>query len=320
MIVTLAAGGYAHLAGLESGNGAGGGVDGLEVRHEMLAPGKVFARMLRNAEWDVAEMSLATTYILADEGDRRFIALPVFPSRAFRHSALYVPAGSGLASASDLRGARVGVLRYAMTTAVWVRAMLAGQYGVPAESLRWLVGEDSPHPESVSPRGVNGMAALEKMAVAGEIDCLLSGRTPAAYADGRLRRLFPDFGAEEKAFYARTRVFPIMHTIVVKRSLVERMPDVVRLLMARFESVKAVAEESLANFDVSTYPLPWLAAYVDDACRLMGTHPGARLRGVQLWPYGIEANRPTLEAFGAALAAEGLTRRAWTPEEIFQSA
>ena len=237
--------------------------------------------------------------------------LPVFPSRAFRHSALYVPAASALKKASDLRGARVGVLRYAMTTAVWVRAMLEGQYGVPAESLQWIVGEDSHHPETVSPRIVGGAAALEKMAAAGEIDCLISGRTPSAYANGRLRRLFPDFGAEEKAYFARTRVFPIMHTIVVKRALVERAPEALPLLMARFESAKAEAEEGLLNFDVSTYPLPWLQAYVEDARLQMGA---------QLWPYGIEANRPTLEAFGAALAAEGLTRRAWAPEEIFRDA
>jgi len=307
LIVTVAAGGYAHLAGLA----AGGASDGLEVRYEAIEPGKVFPRMLRDAPWDAAEMSLATAYILADKGDSRFIVLPVFPSRAFRHSALYVPTGSPLKSASALRGARVGVLRYAMTTAVWVRAMLAGQYGVPAESLQWLVGEDSPHPESVSPRVVGSAATLETMAVAGEIDCLLSGRTPSAFGNGRLRRLFPDFGAEEQAYYERTRIFPIMHTIVVTRAFAERSPGAIRLLMARFESAKVVAEEGLLNFDVSTYPLPWLAAYVEDARRRMGTH---------LWPYGVEANRPTLEAFGSALASEGLTRRAWAPEEIFSDA
>ena len=304
MIVSVAAGGYAHLAGLQ----AGGTADGLEIRYEAIEPGHIFPRMLRDQAWDAAEMSLATAYILADKGDRRFVVLPVFPSRAFRHSALYVPVDSKLKTASELGGARVGVLRYAMTTAVWVRAMLAGQYAVKAESLQWVVGEDSPHPDSVSPRIAGSAAALEKMAVEGEIDCLLSGRTPAAFAQGRLRRLFPDFGAEEKAYYARTRVFPIMHTIIVTRTLVERAPDAVRLLMARFESAKAAAMEGLANFDVSTYPLPWLPAYVEDARRHMGAH---------LWPYGVEANRPTLEAFGAALAVEGLTQRAWRPEEIF---
>jgi 4,5-dihydroxyphthalate decarboxylase len=307
LIVTVAAGGYAHLANLAAGNGA----DGLEVRYEAIEPGHVFPRMLRDAAWDAAEMSLATAYILADRGDRRFAVLPVFPSRAFRHSALYVPAASALRAAADLRGARAGVLRYAMTTAVWVRAMLGGHYGVPANTLQWLVGEDSPHPDSVSPTVVGSAAALEAMAVAGEIDCLISGRTPVAFEQGKLRRLFPDFGAEEKAYYERTRVFPIMHTIVVARTLLERAPDALRQLMARFESAKAAAEHGLTNFDVSTYPLPWLAAYVEDARSRMGS---------TLWPYGVEANRPTLEAFGAALAAEGLTQRAWAPEEIFQDA
>jgi 4,5-dihydroxyphthalate decarboxylase len=306
LIVTVAAGRYAHLSGLASGAFD----DGLEVRYEAMEPGHVFPRMLRDEAWDAAEMSLATAYILADKGDRRFVGLPVFPSRTFRHSALYVATGSRLESASGLRGARIGVLRYAMTTAVWVRDLLAGQYGVPAASLQWLVGEESPHPESVAPRVVDGgMAALEKMAVAGEIDCLLSGRAPAAFAEGGLRRLFPDFGAEEKAYYARTQVFPIMHTIVVRRALAERAPDAIRALRARFEAAKSVAEKGLADFDVSTYPLPWLPAYVEDARKHMGA---------SLWPYGIEPNRPTLEAFGAALAAEGLTRRAWAPEELFE--
>ena len=152
---------------------------------------------------------------------------------------------------------------------------------------------------------------LERMAVAGEIDCLISGRTPGAHESGQLRRLFPAFGAEENAYFARTRVFPIMHTIVVTRALAERAPGVVSALMARFQTAKAVAEEGLLNFDVSTYPLPWLAAYVEDARRRIGG---------ELWPYGIEANRPTLEAFGAALAAEGLTHRVWAPEEVFQDA
>lgn len=304
MILTLAAGAYAHLAAIAAGNGA----DGLEIRYESLEPGRIFPRMQREAAWDVAEMSLATAYIMADRGDRRFAALPVFPSRAFRHSALYVPANSALRTASGLRGGRVGVLRYAMTTAVWVRAMLADQYGVPAATLQWVVGEDSPHPASVTPRIVDGSAALERMAVAGELDCLVSGRAPAAFAQGRLRRLFADFGAEEKAYYSRTRVFPIMHVMVAKRGLLEREPQVLPALMQRFEAAKRVAEEGLLNFDVSTYPLPWLAAYVEDARRQIGG---------ELWPYGLEPNRTTLAAFGKALAAEGLTSRALEPGEVF---
>ena len=304
MILTLAAGAYAHLAAVAAGNAT----DGLEIRYEALEPGRIFPRMQREAAWDVAEMSLATAYIMTDRRDRRFAALPVFPSRAFRHSALYVPAKSSLRIASELRGGRVGVLRYAMTTAVWVRAMLVEQYGVPGETLQWVVGEDSPHPASVTPRIVDGAAALERMAVAGELDCLVSGRTPAAFAHGRLRRLFPDFGAEEKAYYAKTRVFPIMHVMVAKRDLVEREPQMLPALMKRFEAAKRVAEEGLLNFDVSTYPLPWLAAYVEDARRQIGG---------ELWPYGLEPNRTALAAFGKTLAAEGLTSRALEPGEVF---
>jgi len=311
MIVTVAAGPYAHLAALAAGNGAlgsGNAVDRLDLQYEAIEPGKIFPRMLRDAAWDVAEMSLATMYMLAERGERRFVPLPVFPSRAFRHSALYVPAASAVRSVDDLRGRRIGVLRYAMTTAVWVRAILMEQYCISARTLQWVVGEDSPHPADVTPRIVEGLPALERMAVAGELDCLISGRTPAAFHEGRLRRLFPDFAAEEKVYYSRTRVFPIMHVMVAQRALLEREPGMVSALVKRFEAAKRVAEEGLLNFDISIYPLPWLAAYVEDARRIVGG---------ELWPYGIEGNRTTLAAFGSALAADGLTSRACAPEDIF---
>jgi 4,5-dihydroxyphthalate decarboxylase len=303
--VSVAAGPYAHLAAL----GAGGGEDGLRLERVVLEPGRIFPRMLQEAPWDVAEMSLATAYILAARGDRRFVPIPVFPSRAFRHSSLYVPAGSGVRVAGDLRGRRIGVLRYAMTTAVWVREMLRNQYGVPPETLQWVVGEDSPHPPGVPTSIVEGASALERMVLEGGIDCLISGRVPRAFEEGRLRRLFGDFGTEEKAYFAGTGVFPIMHTMVVRRALVEEDPPLVPRLMARFESAKRVAEEGLRNSDLSIYPLPWLPAYVHDARCAFG--------GGDLWPYGIEANRPTLAAFGRALAAEGLASRTLEPEEVF---
>jgi 4,5-dihydroxyphthalate decarboxylase len=305
MIVTVASGPYAHLAALGTADHS----DGLQVRHEVLEPGQIFPRMLREAAWDVAEMSLATIYILAASGDRRFVPLPVFPSRAFRHSALYVPAASRVREVADLRGgARIGVLRYAMTTAVWVRAMLREPYGIPADGLRWYVGDASAHPRGVEPVVVEGAAALERMAIAGELDCLISGRTPAGFHDGRLRRLFPDFGLEEKQYYARTRVFPIMHVMAARRELVERNARVVPDLMARFHAAKHAAEEGLLNFDISTYPVPWLPSYLEDARGLMGP---------ELWPYGVHGNRETLRAFGAALAADGLAQRTCTPEEVF---
>ncbi|MGE5639608.1 MAG: hypothetical protein ACM30H_05890 [Clostridia bacterium] len=313
MTITVAAGPYAHLAGLEAGNARGGApsADGLELRLETLEPGKIFPRMLREAPWDVAEMSLATAYILAAKADERLRAIPVFPSRAFRHSALYVPAQSRVRSAADLRGARVGVLRYAMTTAVWVREMLGTQYQVPVDGLQWFVGEDSAHPAEVSPRIVGNAATLERMAVEGELDCLISGRTPAAFARKQLRRLFPEFGAEEKAYYAKSGVFPIMHVMVMRKSLTEREPGAVAKLLARFDGAKHAAEEGLSNFDISMYPLPWLPAYVEDARRQVGEN---------LWPYGVEPNRRTLEAFGNAMAREGLTARPLRPEEVFAAA
>lgn len=305
MKISMAAGPYAHLARIAQRDGAHS--DGLDIRYEAIEPGHIFKPMLNEGAWDVSEMSLSTAYILADRADPRFVVLPVFPSRAFRHSALYVPKGRAGQGMEGLRGGRIGVLRYGMTTAVWIRAMLADPYGHAPQSFRWFVGEDSPHPPSIAPEIV-GPSALERMAVEGEIDCLISGRTPAAFHEGRLERLFPDFRTEEESYYRQTGVFPIMHVMIAKRSLFEGRPEVLAALLERFEAARRFAVDALFNFDISTYPLPWLPAFVEGARRMMGD---------DLWPYGIEANRKTLNAFGQAMAAEGLTSKALAPEDVF---
>jgi len=266
--------------------------------------------MHRDEAWDVGEMSLATLYMLADKGDVRFVPIPVFPSREFRHASLYVRADGAILKPMDLCGRTVGVLRYAMTTAVWVRGFLAVQYGVPRAQLHWVVGDDSVHPQSIVMRRVDGAEALEQMAIKGEIDCLISSRTPKAYLEGKLRRLFSDFGAEEKAFFARNGAFPIMHAMAVRRTVVEQQADAISALLRRFESAKHFAEQWLHDFDVSVYPVPWLAAHVEDAIRRMG----------DLWPYGLDKNRATLTVFGQFMADDELTRGVLLPEQVFPAA
>lgn len=304
MNITVATGPYIHLAELAHVPVD----DGLELRHEVREPGKIFRPMLDEGAWDVGEMSLATAYLLADKRDERFVALPVFPSRTFRHSALYVPAHARARSPGEFAGARVGVLRYAMTTAVWVRDLLERQYGVPAKGLQWFVGEDSPHPDFVSPTVVGSAGALERLAVSGDLDLLISGRP---IADQRLQRLFPRFGEDERAYHESTGVFPIMHTLVAKRTLVQSSPALVPALMARFRAAKGIVEERLANFDISAVPVPWLASLVEESKTRLNGEP---------WPYGIAPNRGTLDAFARALHAEGSTSHVLSAEEVFEDA
>ncbi|HZR04121.1 MAG TPA: hypothetical protein VFA81_13235 [Burkholderiales bacterium] len=304
MIITVATGPYAHTASLADHND-----HELEIRHEAIEPGKIFGRMLRDRCWDVAEMSLASIYMLSDAGDQRFAALPVFTSRAFRHSALYVPINSSISHPRDLEGRTFGVLRYSMTGAIYVRALLAEQYGVRVETLAWVVGDDSAQPVGVKLRRVDGLPALDQLAASGEIDCLVSGRVPPSFLTGKLRRLFPEFGVEEKAAFQSNGIFPIMHALVARREVVQERPDIVRLLLTRFESAKTNAEANLRNLDFSVYPLPWLAAYVDDAVRHMGP---------ALWPYGVPQNRRTLSDFARLMAQQGLTGRVLSPESVFE--
>ncbi len=303
--LTVASGPYIHLAALGRPYHVD---DGFDLRHEVLDPPEILSRMHRNAAWDIGEMSLATVYMLADQRDSRFVPLPVFPSREFRHAALYVRTESPIRGARDLRGSTVGVLRYAMTTAVWVRGILATQYDVCRSDLHWVVGDDSPYPSSLSLRKVAGPETLERMALAGELDCLITGRTPASFLDGRLRRLFPDFGTEERAYFTSTGIFPIMHVMAAQGSLLQRYAEIVPALLKRFDAAKRDAEHGLLDFDISMYPVPWLGAHVEEARRRMG----------ELWPYGMEKNRTTLVAFGHMMAADGLTSRALAPEEVFR--
>lgn len=306
--VRVAAARYSHLAALA---GDTDGTGDLAILREVLEPGQIFRRMLEEEAFDVAEMSLATVFMLADRGDPRFVALPVFPSRCFRHSALYVPAGSRVRDPHELAGGRVGVLRYAMTTGVWVRALLAEEHGVTPESVEWWVGEPSTLPDGIRAGAVDGPEALEALAVAGELDCLITGKPPGAFRQGRLRRLFAEPWRAERDYYRRTGVFPIMHAVVATRALADRWPGALDALRRRFDAAKEVALAELLGTDLSLHPLPWLTASVEEALSLMGPDP---------WPYGVAPNRGTLMAFGRHMAAQGLTARPWRPEDVFREA
>ncbi len=305
LTLTVAAGDYLHTLALRDGEER----DGLRLRYVAVPPSVAFRRMLDEEAWDVAEMSLATTYMLADRGDRRFVALPVFLSRVFRHSAIYV--APAIERPEDLRGRDAGVLRYAMTMAVWVRALLA-EHGVTAPDMRWWLGEATPYPADLPVGAVGGgVEALERLAEAGTIQALLSAHVPRAFRSGGWRRLFPDFAAREREYHARTGIVPIMHVAVVRRRLVDEHAGLVGRLLARFEEARDRAERALLDTAVSVCPLPWLSTFAEET--------RARLGG-ELWPYGVAANAATLGAFGRAMAEQRLTRRALDAAEVFVSA
>ena len=306
--LTLAGGDYAHtrLVAAEPLPGPDGGEVGLLRVTDR--PAAIFRRALEDsAPYDIAEMSLASAYVLADRRDPRFVALPVFPSRLFRHGAFY--AGPGLTGPDQLRGRRIGVIRYGMTAAVWARALLAAEYGLAPNQMEWWIGEEQFfQPVGMDLHPADGQAGLEAMLEDGRLDCLFSVHLPAAFSAGRVGRLFGDVPAAERASFARTGYVPIMHTVLVKRTAVEARPWLPGALMARFEACRDDALAWLLDTDASTLPLPFQHAWSEDVFSQCGGDP---------WPYGLAANGQVLQDFGAAMAAQGLTSRVLAPEEVF---
>ena len=294
--------------------------EGLELTYLSLPVEETFFRMLRHREFDAAEMSLSS-YVTALSGDSApFVALPVFPSRAFRHNGIYVHAGSGIEKPSDLAGRTVGVPEYQLTAVVWIRGILADRHEVPVASVRYRTGGmhapgrvekqvlDLPPEIDVAPIAPD--RTLADMLVTGEIDALYAPRTPRPFAQGRpeVRRLFADPRAAEEQYAAETGVFPIMHVVVVRRDVYAARPWVARSLYSAFEQAKAATQERMGETAASSAMLPWLYDEVERTRRVLGP---------DFWPYGLEPNRTTLEVFLRYAHEQGLTPRRLSPDELF---
>ena len=315
--LTLACGDYDRTRALWDGRVA---VEGVDLTYLLLEPEETFWRMLRHEEFDAAEMSLAMYAIGRAQGTSPFVAIPVFPSRFFRHSSIYVNSAAGVEQPSDLVGRRVGVPEYQITAAVWVRGILEREYGVRPAQMTWVTGGQErpdreakiplrPLPEVRVERAPAGRT-LNEMLVGGEIAALVAARPPSSFlaGDERVRRLFPDYRAVERAYYRRTGIFPIMHTVVIKEALFTDHPWLAQSLTKAFAEAQALCLQSITNMTALRYMLPWLTADVAEMLELMGDDP---------WPYGVEPNRVTIQTLLDDLVAQGLVERAVEVEEIF---
>lgn len=303
MQITLACGRYDRTQPLIDGRVR---VEGVELTYLPLKPGETFWRQLNHGEFDASEMSLSSYTILRSEGDERFVAIPVFPSRIFRHSALYLKEGSAIERPEQLKGARVGVGDYQMTAAVWVRGFLTHEYGVRPEEVRWVAGapiRSIRPPEGIRIETIRPGEELETKLLEGEIDALVSVMIPKRLGAG-IRRLFPDFRAVEADYYRRTRIFPIMHTLALKRSVYEKNPWLAVSLYKAFCRAREVAQHQLYDTDALSVSLPWI---IDEF---------ERTREVA-WDYSVEGSRPTLDALVQYLDEQKLTRRPMRVEELF---
>lgn len=293
--------------------------DGVDLTYLSLPVEETFYRMLRHREFDVAEMSLSS-YLLSLTADSPFVALPVFPSRMFRHNSIYVNSGSGIEKPADLVGRIVGVPEYEVTAAVWIRGMLAEHHDLPVSSVRYRTGgihqagreEKLPLalPDEVEVRPIPSDRTLVEMLVSGEIDALYTPRTPrpAAADRDRIRRLFPDPRRAEEDYHRRTGVFPIMHTVVLRREIHERYPWVAGSLFKAFDEAKRQVESRIDELTALRYMLPWVYEDVERTRALMGE---------DYWPYGLAGNEVTLRTFLRHAHEQGLTKRLFEPAELF---
>jgi 4,5-dihydroxyphthalate decarboxylase len=293
---------------------------GVELEPQFVPPWVLFKRMLDEVPFDVAEFSLCHLAMLTALGDRRFVAIPAFTSRAFRHTAVYVSERSGITTPQQLQGARVGVPDYTITAAVYVRGFLQHDFGVAPESITWFWGGlDGPSQEPIrvpfeQPPGLRlqhvGDDNLERMLVEGDLDALVSAAVPTPFraGDERVRRLFPDFRAREQDYYLRTGILPIMHAVVLRRDLAERQPDLPRRIFDAFSEAKAMAYADLEYLSALTTALYWLPAYIEEERALLGRDH---------WPYGVGENRRTLEGLLAYAREQHLLARPVAVEELF---
>ena len=314
--ITLAVGDYDQVRDLLDGTVRADGIDLTALR---LSPEEIFHRFTRHREWDVSEMSFGKYISLASRGDDSLVAIPVFPSRVFRHSAIYVRADAGIAAPGDLAGKRIGVPEWAQTAVIYVRGLLAHEYGVDLNSVDWRQAgvNEAGRIEKVKldlPAGLRLTVmpdrSLSEMLLAGDLDAALSARPPAPFAagDARLRRLIADHRAVEQAYWKKTGIFPIMYVIAIRRDVYERNRWIAMNLMKAFEQAKHRSLARVADMAASHFPLPWIGDLAAASRAMLGE---------DLWPYGIEANRTTLEAFALYAFEQGVSSRRIAIEELF---
>jgi len=317
LFLTLACGDYDRLRPLWDGSVV---PEGIELNVIRLSPEEIFFRQLRYQEFDASELSLSSYTISRSGGSCPFIAIPVFPSRFFRHSCVYVNAAAGIHSPKDLRERRVGVPDYQMTAAVWVRAFLQHDYGVPPEEIQWVMGgQETPGRTPVMPVALPNSLRIEplgpgqtlsSMLERGEIAALITPYLPSPFVakSPKVRRLFPNFREVEEDYFRRTGVFPIMHTLALKEEFYRRHPWVAQSLYKACVAAKALAYQRLHETNALHTTLAWLTEEVERE---------EALTGEDFWPYGLLPNRPTLEAFTRVMLEQGLVPRKLDAAELF---
>jgi 4,5-dihydroxyphthalate decarboxylase len=292
--------------------------EGIELNFLNLPVEETFFRMIRHGEFDVAEMSLSSYTVSRFRTPQPFVAIPVFPSRFFRHSCIYVNAKAGIRTPADLIGKRIGVPEYQMTAPVWIRGILAEHYGVPIDSVTYLTGgEEEPGrpekqaldlPSNIKVKSIPADRTLAHMLFHGEIDALHTARRPSTYNGREVVRLFEDYPAIEREYFRTTGIFPIMHTVAIRRNVYERDPWIAQSLYKAFCGAQKRTYADLAETAALKAMVPFLNAEIERTIREMGQ---------DYWPYGLDRNRVALSTFLRYHHEQGLSPRMLTPDELF---
>jgi 4,5-dihydroxyphthalate decarboxylase len=313
--LSIAISDYDHVRDLVEGRVP---VEGIELVPINLPVEEIFYRFISNREWDISEMSFAKYAAMTAAGTADFTAIPVFPSRMFRQSSIYVRADSDLRDAAQLKGKRIGLPEWAQSAAVYSRGWLMETLGIPLAEIEWFQAgvNQAGRKEKVTlnlPEGVQCTAvpqsSLTEMLLDGRLDAVFSAHPPAPFeaGTGEIRHLIPDVRAVERDYFEQTGIFPIMHVIAIRNAALERNPWIAQNLYKAFCAARAASLHRMFELTASRFPLPWASSLAEDAKALFG----------ELFPYGVEANRTTLEAFLRFAHAQGVTSRQLAVEELF---
>ena len=294
--------------------------EGIKLEIEVLRPRQMFPRMLEHQEFDASEISLASHASLIGRGGSPFVAIPVMLSKIFRHSCFYVREGSGIERPEDLRGKRVGTTQFSATATTFMKGMLQHEYGVAQHEMHWFMGGlDKPTEHPLIPLNLPANVkldfvpdgdTLEKMMAEDRLDALISIYIPPSFLKGspRIRRLFPDYKQAEKDYFRKTGLFPIMHTIAIRRDVYEQNRWVAQSLYKAFVEAQKKTYADLRETAVLKAMLPFLNWEVDQTIKEMGTN---------YWAYGLQENEKVLSTFLKYHYDCGLSKRLLKPEELF---
>jgi len=301
-------------------------VEGCDIKFEPSGIGDINTNVFSGPQTlDVTEIGLHPFMLAyANEGFRDYSLLPIFPIRVFRHKSIFIRTDRGIKGPEDLRGKKVATPGFSSTSLTWLRGIVQHEYGVKPEEIQWVqsskdssakaVGKVSKQ-ESMVPKGLSVSKGPEgkdesDLLESGEVDALFHAAEPRAYVEGhpKVARLFPDFRKTEHAYFEKTGIFPIMHAVAIRNSLIEQHPWLPKAVFDAYSKSKQLMYDHLKKMGWATISLPWVAQEIEETRALMGDN---------FWPYGIEPNRKALEALFQYSHEQGLATRRLTIEELF---